>query len=128
MTTEEYIKRYTRNCSNKLAYKEDDSKPMYHPWLTPENAEEVAIMAKDEALNNLWKDAQGDDLPPIDREVIALQGRRVVFAHRPIKYTKVWNEDLGEHQIIEAMTYGKGGWNMEGVTYWLDAPLPEGIE
>ncbi len=77
---------------------------------------------------HLWHDAQGDDLPAIDREVIALQGRKVVFAHRPYKYTKVWNEDLGEKQIVEVMRYDKGGWNMEGVTYWLDAPLPEGIE
>lgn len=136
MTPEEYIKRYTRNCSNKLAYKEDDGKPMYHPWLTPENAEEVAIMAKDEALNNLLKDAQGDDLPEIDREVVAVQtitnvegAFMVVIAHRP--NPKGWNGKRvvnGKIKHYTPKTFGKGGWNIPNVKYWLDAPLPKGID
>lgn len=135
MTPEEYIKSYTRNCSNELAYKGDDGKPMYHPWLTPENVEEVAIMAKDEALKSLWKDAQGDDLPEIDREVIALidyAGKgyyKVVFAHRPNPERKVSTSLLtGKKSYIQVKTYDKGGWNMEGVTYWLDVELPDRIE
>ncbi len=32
MTAEEYIKAYTRGCSNELVY------GGYHEWLTPENA------------------------------------------------------------------------------------------
>ncbi len=78
---------------------------------------------------SLWKDAQGDDLPEIDREVIALQGRKVVFAHRPNPNGwdgKSLDSDKVEH--FEPQTYDKGGWNMPDVTYWLDAPLPEGIE
>ncbi len=78
--------------------------------------------------NHLWKDAQGDDLPEIGREVIALQGRKVVFAHRPPAYWDGKNIDAGEVTRHYPQTYDKGGWNMEGVTYWLDAPLPEGIE
>ena len=39
-------------------------------------------------LEHLWKDAQGDDLPPIDKEVIVLcndnfGGYKVCFGHRP---------------------------------------------
>lgn len=80
-------------------------------------------------LENLWKDAQGDDLPEIDREVIALQGRKVVFAHRPDpKGFDGKSLTTGEVEHYSPMIFGKGGWNMEGVTYWLDAPLPEGIE
>ncbi len=78
--------------------------------------------------NNLWKDAQGDDLPEIDKEVIALQGRKVVFAHRP--NPNGWDGkslSTGEVEHYTPKTYDKSGWNMEGVTYWLDAPLPEGI-
>ncbi len=76
-----------------------------------------------------WKDAQGDDLPEIDREVIALQGRKVVFAHRP--NPEGWDGkslDSGKVEHFEPQTYDKGGWNMPDVTYWLDAPLPEGIK
>jgi hypothetical protein len=78
-----------------------------------------------------WKDAQGDDLPIFDREVIALtqpypndEHLRVVFAHRPNKYANVWNSDLGEEQVVEIEGYDKGGWNQPHVLYWLDAKLP----
>lgn len=80
-------------------------------------------------LENLWKDAQGDDLPEIDREVIAFQGRKVVIAHRPNH--KGWDGkslSTGEISHYTPKTYDKGGWNMPDVKYWLDAPLPEGIE
>ena len=81
---------------------------------------------------NLWKDAQGDNLPEIDREVIALtqpyqdddEHLKVVCAHRPSKYAKIWNSDLGEEQVIEVECYDKGGWNIPDVKYWLDAVLP----
>ena len=81
--------------------------------------------------NSPWKDAQGDDLPEIDREVIVLtqpypndEHLRVVFAHRPNKYTKVWNSDLGEEQVVEIERYGKGEWNIPNIVYWLDTKSP----
>ena len=84
---------------------------------------------------NLWKPADGDDLPEIDREVIVLtqpypndEHLRVVFAHRPNKYTKVWNSDLGEEQVVEIERYGKGEWNIPDVKYWLDCLMPKEIE
>ena len=80
---------------------------------------------------NLWKPADGDDLPEIDREVIALtqpypndEYLRVVFAHRPNKYTKIWNSDLGEEQVVEIERHDKGGWNIPDVKWWLDCSLP----
>ena len=85
--------------------------------------------------NHLWKPADGDDLPEIDREVIALaqpypndEHLRVVFAHRPNKYAKVWNSDLGEEQVVEIERHGKGGWNIPNIVCWLDVELPKEIE
>ncbi len=52
MTVEEYIKNYTMNCSNELAYKDESGKSIYHPWLTPENAEAVAMIAREEAIKD----------------------------------------------------------------------------
>lgn len=81
---------------------------------------------------HLWKPDDSDNLPEIDREVIALtqpypndEHLKVVFAHRPNnKYAKVWNSDLGKEQIIEIEWFGKGEWNIPFVKYWLDAKLP----
>lgn len=69
--------------------------------------------------NDVWKDAHGDYLPDIDREVIVLiqdypeddEHLRVAFGHRP--------DPNGDSK-----TYGVGGWNIENVKYWLDAKLP----
>ena len=85
---------------------------------------------------NLWKPADGDDLPEIDREVVVLiqdypndkDHLRVAFAHRPNKYAKVWNSDLGEEQVIEIDRYDKGGWNIPNIVLWLDVELPKEIE
>ena len=86
--------------------------------------------AEEQMMAHLWKHADGDDLPEIDREVIALtqpytndERLRVVFAHRPNKYTKVWNSDLGEEQVVEIERHGKGGWNIPDVKWWLDCSL-----
>ncbi len=92
-------------------------------------------------VNSLWKDAQGDDLPEIDREVVAFQtitndelfemegALRVVIAHRP--NPNGWDgKSLSDGKVehYTPKTYDKGGWNMPDVKYWLDAPIPEGIE
>ena len=77
-----------------------------------------------------WKDAQGDDLPEYDREVIAILDYdfghyKVVYAHRP--NPNGWNGtniDTGEKEHFEPEIYDKGGWNQPHVLYWLDARLP----
>lgn len=70
---------------------------------------------------NFWHDAQGDDLPEIDREVIVLRNNGwVCFGHRPNTndYVTVDGENL------YPQTYGKGGWNIPDVCWWLDIELP----
>jgi len=83
---------------------------------------------------NLWKDAQGDDLPEIDREVIVLVKSlpehedsllRVSFAHRPPEYWNGKNIGTGEITRYEPKRYDNGGWNQPNVVYWLDVELPK---
>ena len=79
---------------------------------------------------NIWKPADGDDLPEIDREVIAIIDYdfghyKVVYAHRP--NPNGWNgtnRDTGEDEHFDPVIYDQGGWNQPHVLYWLDAKLP----
>lgn len=71
----------------------------------------------DEHPQNQWHDAESDDLPPYDKDVIVLCRRaeyfqEVCFAHRP-------------DPKVDAQTYGEGGWNIEHVRWWLDVELPK---
>ena len=77
---------------------------------------------KEQMMKNIWKDAQGDDLPEIDREVIALlDNGKVVFAHRPYKGKYLGkNLTTGNIETFENKTYDKGGWNQPDVKWWLD--------
>ena len=75
---------------------------------------------------NLWKPADGDDLPEIDREVIALlDNGKVVFAHRPSEHLDGKNIDTGKVTRYYPKTYDKGGWNIPNIVYWLDVELPK---
>ena len=75
--------------------------------------------------NNLWKPADGDDLPDIDREVIALlDNGKVVFAHRPPEYWDGKDIVTGKVTRNYPKTYDKGGWNIPNVKWWLDCSLP----
>ena len=70
---------------------------------------------------HLWKPADGEDLPEIDREVIALlDNGKVVFAHRPPEYWDGKNIITGKVTRHYPKTYDKGGWNIPNVKYWLD--------
>ena len=92
--------------------------------------------------NHLWKSADGDDLPKIDREVIALirldgffqippdepveMTYKVVFAHRP--NPDGWDGKsltTGEVEHYIPKTYGKGGWNIPDIKWWLDYDINE---
>lgn len=78
---------------------------------------------------NLWKSADSDDLPEIDREVIALlDNGKVVFAHRPPAYWDGKNIVTGKVTRYYPKTYGKGGWNIPNIVYWLDVELQKEIE
>lgn len=83
---------------------------------------------------HLWKDAQGDDLPEIDREVIVLVKSlpehedsllKVSIAHRPPEYWMGKNIGTGEITRYEPKRYGNGSWNQPNVVYWLDVELPK---
>ena len=137
MTAEQFIKDYTRTDSNEFIAIEDiHGKKVisYHEWLTPEQA----LRAVELGRNNLWKPADGDDLPKIDREVVALRGLKdptatdclcgyeIVFAHRP--NPDEWDGRsilTGEVDHYTPKTYDKGGWNIPDVKWWLDLDLPK---
>jgi hypothetical protein len=83
---------------------------------------------------NLWKDAQGDDLPEIDRDVVVLVKSfpehedsllKVSFAHRPPEYWEGKNIGTGEITRYEPMRYDKGQWSKPAVVWWLDVELPK---
>ena len=82
---------------------------------------------------HLWKDAQGDDLPEIDREVVALiqdypddkEHLRIAYAHRPPEYWDGKNIITNEVTRYEPKRYDKGGWNQPNVKWWLDLDLPK---
>jgi hypothetical protein len=92
-------------------------------------------------VEELWKPADGNDLPEIDREVIALVGLegffeippdepvklsyKVVFAHRPPEYWDGKNILTGKVTRIYTKRYDKGGWNQPNVKWWLDLDLPK---
>ena len=78
---------------------------------------------------HLLKPADGDDLPEIDREVIALlDNGKVVFAHRPSEYWDGKDIITGKVTRYYPKTYDNGGWNIPNVKYWLDVKLPKEIE
>lgn len=76
---------------------------------------------------NLWHDAQGEDLPVIDREVIVLcENGKVCFGHRPNKRGYLGKSLLtGNVETFYPQTYGKGGWNIPDVRWWLDVEMPQ---
>ena len=98
--------------------------------LSPFDLDLIFRKGAEYALSTAWKDAQGDELPETDREVIALTshaGRsfKVVYAHRPNK--NGWdgrNIDTGEVEHYTPCVYDKGEWNMPDVKFWLDISLP----
>lgn len=80
---------------------------------------------------NLWHDAQGDDLPDVDEEVIVLcdyghGGYKVCFGHRPDKKHGYLGKSMLTNNIetFYPQTYGKGGWNIPDVKWWLNVELP----
>jgi len=84
-------------------------------------------------IKNLWKPADGDDLPETDREVIVLVKAfpddehsllKVAFGHRPPEYWDGKNILTGEVTRNYTKRYDKGGWNIPDVVYWLDYELP----
>lgn len=81
------------------------------------------------ADSTAWKPADEDNLPEIDREVIALVEEnghfKVVFAHRPLEYWDGRNIITNEVTRNYTKRYDKGEWNQPNVKWWLDLELPK---
>lgn len=113
----------------KKCYQKDNcgyiSRNLEHKCPTFQSFEEA-----EEKSMDIWKDAQGDDLPPIDREVIALreivEGRyKVCYAHRlDTKRCVTITTPAGNIEDVPIATYGKGNWNIGEIKWWLDLKLP----
>ena len=114
----------------------------YNIWARPNyEAVKAECAFMDGAMwqkTNLWKPADGNDLPEIDKEVIVLVGIKnpvttdsmwgceVAFAHRP--NPDGWDGKsitTGKVEHYDVQTYDKGGWNIPDVKYWLDLDIPE---
>ena len=96
-----------------------------------DNEEKVLIYkhgfkdCKEQMMKNIWKPADGDDLPEIDREVIALlDNGKVVFAHRPPEFWDGKDIVTGKVTRYYPQKYDGGGWNIPNVKYWLDCQIP----
>lgn len=73
-----------------------------------------------------WKIADSDELPDVDREVIALTtDGKIVFAHRPKESWTGTNISTGKVETYQPKRYGKAGWNMPDVLFWLDINIPD---
>lgn len=97
-------------------------------YIIEEEVEAFKAGAKWQKIH-LWKPADGDDLPEIDREVIALlDNGKVVFAYRPPEYWDGKDIVTGKVTRNYPKTYDKGGWNIPDVKWWLDVKLPKEIE
>ena len=95
------------------------------------------IQGATEALDDLWKPADSDDLPESDREVIALEGvkdptapdcycsYRVVFAHRVREDAEVPANIDDEPMTLHPIGYGEARWNSPDVLWWLDLDIPK---
>jgi len=86
------------------------------------------------STDHLWKPADGDDLPEYGREVIVLRkpsplertDSSVAFSFRPDP--KGWDGislSTGKGEHFTPKTYGKGGWSIPDVTFWLDLEFPK---
>lgn len=66
---EQYIKDYTKTCSNENVY------GSYEPWLTPDHARRVAEIAREETIKEVceWiKNHLNDDYISVDEESVRM--------------------------------------------------------
>ena len=85
----------------------------------------------EDAKINLWKSAEGDDLPDYDRKVIVIRSYHndpfVCTSSRvkPAGYLVLDKSVSEEKTLIHPNVYGKGGWKSPGVVLWLDLEIPD---
>lgn len=125
------IKKGEEPISNDLEEAaEEYNKSMSWRWEAPNYPHKEAFIAGAEwADKTAWKPADGDNLPEIDREVIALVEEigyyKVVYAHRPPEYWDGRNIITNEVTRNYTKRYDKGEWNQPNVKWWLDLELPK---
>ena len=54
---EKFIQDYTRNCSNEIAHLDiggENVKPIYSPWLTPDQARSAVEIAREEMIEKFY--------------------------------------------------------------------------
>jgi hypothetical protein len=64
MTAEEFIKDCTRHCANDIVGWDKNGLPLYHEWLTPEQALRAVEMAREEVREQMFAqtvEAEGDN-------------------------------------------------------------------
>ena len=60
---EKFISDYTKNCSNEIAHWDIDGeniKPIYSPWLTPDQARRAVEIAREEKKEKVCKFLEND--------------------------------------------------------------------
>ena len=126
MTREEQIEQKAKELGQKYFPNKNNiwARPNYEAQRVELACKEMMGWA-DSHLNH-WHDAQGDDLPPIDKEVIVLlKSGAVCFAHRPSKKGYIGKSLVtGNIETFYPQTYDKGGWNIQNVKWWCDISLP----
>ena len=127
MTRKEQIEQKAKELGQKYFPNENNiwARPNYEAQCVEFACKEM--MEWEEEHQSHWHDAQGDDLPPIDREVIVLlDNGKVRFAHRPVEsYTAVSIINHSEMEEYYPKHYDKGGWNIPNVKWWCDISLPK---
>ena len=127
MTREEQIEQKAKELGQKYFPNKNNifARPNYEAQRVELACKEMMGWA-DSHLNH-WHDAQGDDLPPIDKEVIVLlDNGKVCFAHRPVEsYTAMSITNHSEMEEYYPKHYDKGEWNIPNVKWWLDIYLPK---
>ena len=128
------IDEYAYQCAYDMSNDWMIENPTWH------DVEDACKLGANWQKENLWKSANGDDLPEIDREVIVLikynaqrnihdeeyPTYRVGFGHRP--NPDGWdgrNIDTNEVTHYTPKLYDKGGWNAPDIAYWLDYNINE---
>ena len=93
------------------------------------NINPAFVVGAEWAYSHVLKPADGDDLPKVDREVIALVEElghyKPVIAHRPPEYWDGKNILTGKVTRYYPKRYDKGCWNQPNVKWWLDIEVPK---
>lgn len=126
MTREEQIEQKAKELGQKYFPNKNNifARPNYEAQRVELACKEMMGWA-DSHLSH-WHDAQGDDLPPIDKEVIVLRNNgQIAFGHRPSPDGEVWKHPDGTLEHVHFKTYDKGGWNTPNIKWWCDINLPK---